>query len=265
MTDNNRHTPPRRPQRLRLPFDNRREDAGEWAYDHRVGLCVTIIVYLLLGIAFVGSKITLGTRSHTQGVYIDLHTVDVLEDERDRLQQEVRRNNSAIDWKSIRNAQSNDNALNENLADDRGTRTSELNAKASDVSADMRANRDAYERGLAEADELGRRAADDGTAADEKLTDRKLSNVTVTFSLKDPVRYKRDLAVPAYRCEGGGEVVVSITVDRGGRVVAASVVSGGDECMRDASVQAARASLFNIDESAPARQTGTITYIFIPQ
>ncbi|MDE6778214.1 MAG: energy transducer TonB [Alistipes sp.] len=265
MTDNNRHTPPRRPQRLRLPFDNRREDAGEWAYDHRIGLCVTIIVYLLLGIAFVGSKITLGARSHTQGIYIDLHTAELLEDERDRLQEEVRRNNSAIDWKSIRNAQSNENALNENLADDRGTRTSELNAQASDVSADMQANREAYERGLAEADALGRRAADDGTAADEKLTDRKLSNVTVSFSLKDPVRYKRELAVPAYRCEGGGEVVVAITVDRGGRVVAASVASGGDECMREASVQAARASLFNIDESAPARQTGSITYIFIPQ
>ena len=33
---------PRR-ARLRLPFDNRREDAGEWAYDHRIGLCITLI------------------------------------------------------------------------------------------------------------------------------------------------------------------------------------------------------------------------------
>ena len=45
---------PRRPK-LRLPFDNRREDAGEWAFDHRAGLCVTLIAYLLLAIAFVGA------------------------------------------------------------------------------------------------------------------------------------------------------------------------------------------------------------------
>ncbi|MCM1300877.1 MAG: energy transducer TonB, partial [Bacteroides cellulosilyticus] len=45
----------------------------------------------------------------------------------------------------------------------------------------------------------------------------------------------------------------------------ARVTSGGDACMRDAALRAARASKFNIDESAPARQTGTITYVFIPQ
>ena len=51
----------RRP-RLKLPFDNRKEDAGVWAYDHRIGLCVTIIAYLVLMIAFVSSKIVVGRR-----------------------------------------------------------------------------------------------------------------------------------------------------------------------------------------------------------
>ncbi|MBQ5754016.1 MAG: energy transducer TonB, partial [Alistipes sp.] len=41
-----------RRQRLRLPFDDRKQDAGGWAYDHRIGLSVTLIVYLLIGIAF---------------------------------------------------------------------------------------------------------------------------------------------------------------------------------------------------------------------
>ena len=37
---------PARPRRkpLRLPFDNRKEDIGSWAYDHRVGLFITIII-----------------------------------------------------------------------------------------------------------------------------------------------------------------------------------------------------------------------------
>ena len=35
--------------------------------------------------------------------------------------------------------------------------------------------------------------------------------------------------------------------------------------MRETALLSARNTLFNIDDSAPARQTGTITYIFIPQ
>lgn len=256
----------RRQPRLKLPFDNRREDAGAWAYDHRIGLCVTIIAYLVIGILFVGSKLTLGRQNHTQGIYIDLQTVEELEQERDRLMEEVRQNNSRIDWSQIRNAQSNDNVLNENLKDDRGTRTAELNEKAAEADENMRANREAYERGLAEAEALGQRPkADDGSAEDNVNNDRKLSNVTVTLSIKDPVRYRRNLVVPAYQCEGGGEVVVGITVNRSGQVIAAEVVSGGDECMRTASLRAARNSTVNIDDSAPVKQQGTITYIFIPQ
>ena len=265
--DNSKSAPerPQRPQRIRLPFDNSREDAGEWAYDHRIGLCVTIIAYLVLGIIFVGSKLTLGRGSHTDGIYIDLSEVEMLEKERDRLLEEVERNNSRIDWSQFRNLQSNENVLNENLADDRGSRTSELNRSAADAAADMQSNREAYEQGLAEADALGRRPEGDSKQTEQLNNDRRLSNVTVTLSLKDPVRYRRNLVVPAYQCEGGGEVVVNITVNRAGEVIAASVQSGGDECMRTASLRAARNSTVNIDETAPVKQNGTITYIFIPQ
>ena len=82
--------------------------------------------------------------------------------------------------------------------------------------------------------------------------------MTVSFSLVDPVRHARHLVVPAYQCEGGGEVVVRITVNRAGEVTHASVASGG-------AVRAARNSVFDINDAAPARHTGTITYIFIPQ
>ena len=55
--------PARRP-RIKLPFDNRREDVGSWTYDHRIGLCVTLIAYLALMIVFVSSKIVVGRRTH---------------------------------------------------------------------------------------------------------------------------------------------------------------------------------------------------------
>ena len=123
---------PRRPK-LRLPFDNRREDAGEWAFDHRAGLCVTLIAYLLLAIAFVGAKIVVGGRPAAQGFYIDLQQLEQLAAEKERLEREVRRRQQQepIDWKSIRNDVSNENAkLDESLRDDRGTNTAALNDAA---------------------------------------------------------------------------------------------------------------------------------------
>ena len=253
----------RRP-RLKLPFDNRKEDAGVWAYDHRIGLCVTIIAYLVLMIAFVSSKIVVGRRPHTQGMFIDLQTLAELEKERDRLEQQVReRQQDPIDWKSVQNQVSNENALNEKLRDDRGTNAAALNDAAAEAERRMQANREAYEQGLAEERAIRER---NGAGKDEERQDRKVKGrVTVSFSLTDPVRTSRYLAVPAYKCEGGGEVVVEITVNRAGDVTNARVVEGGDECMRSSALGSARRSRFNIDDSAPARQQGTITYIFIPQ
>ena len=218
----------RRP-RLKLPFDNRKEDAGVWAYDHRIGLCVTIIAYLVLMIAFVSSKIVVGRRPHTQGMFIDLQTLAELEKERDRLEQQVRerQQQDPIDWKSVQNQVSNENALNEKLRDDRGTNAAALNDAAAEAERRMQANREAYEQGLAEERAIRER---NGAGKDEERQDRKVKGrVTVSFSLTDPVRTSRSLNIPAYRCEGGGDVVVEITVNRAGEVVNARVQSGGDD------------------------------------
>ena len=125
--------PARRP-RIKLPFDNRREDVGSWTYDHRIGLCVTLIAYLALMIVFVSSKIVVGRRTHQQGMYIDLQTLAEMEQERDRLEREVRerQRQEEIDWWSIRNQASNENALNEKLRDDRGTNAAALNEAAAE-------------------------------------------------------------------------------------------------------------------------------------
>ena len=171
------HTPaasgPARRPRLRLPFDDRREDAGTWAYDHRMGLCITLIAYLVLMIVFVSSKIVVGRRAPSQGMYIDLQTLAELEKERDRLQEEVQRKQQEeqLDWKSIRNAASNENALNEALKDDRGTNASELNDAAAEAADRMRANREAYEQGLAEEAAIRQRS---GTEEGSEHQDRKV-------------------------------------------------------------------------------------------
>ena len=256
-----------RPPKLQLPFEQKKNDAGEWAYDHRIGLCVTLIAYLVLAIAFMVGKIVVGAKPSVQGIIIDTKTLAELEAEKMRLEQEVRARQQAQeggDWRDVRNQYSNENALEERSRDDRGSMSSSLKESAEAVGERMQANRDAYEQGLAEErairERMGRSGKDDRTQ-----DSRAKGRVTVSFSLTDPVRTRRYLEVPAYQCEGGGEVVVGITVNPSGEVVAAKVASGGDDCMREAALEAARNSLFNIDDSAPARQSGTITYLFIPQ
>ncbi len=258
------HSPRPRKPRLRLPFDNRNEDFVGWIYDNRIGLCVTIIVYLLVLIVFVSAKIGASTRKTSETIYIDLGAVELLEQERDRLMEEVKRNNQNIDWNSIRNLSSNENALNENLEDEKGTNTSALNASAEATEREMKANREAYERGLREANAIGENRSQGKGDKERKDTKRK-GSVTVSFSFTNPVRYSRHLVKPAYRCEGGGEVVVSVVVNQRGEVTSAWVESGGDECMQQTAVESARNSRFDINNSAPAKQRGTITYIFIPQ
>ncbi len=265
MTPTEPNRVPKR-KKIRLPFDNRKQDAGAWAYDHRVALSITLIAYLLFGIAFVAAKIVVGGTPHLQGIYIDMENLEELQKERDRLEEQVQKRlqqQEKMDWSTVRNEASNENAENDNVRSMKGNVPSDLSAEASEVDANMRANRAAYERGLAE-----ERAIRDSKNKDSKqeYSDRRVKgNVTVSFSFKDPVRHKVSLPIPAYQCENGGMVVVEVTLDRGGRVSGAKVISGSDDFMCDVALRAARNSKFNIDNSAPAKHVGTITYTFIPQ
>lgn len=260
---------PKRP-RLRLPFDNRREDAGEWVFDHRAGLCITVIVYLVLAIVFVSSRIIIGRQHAMQGMVIDIETLEELAAERDRLAEEVReRQMQDYDLSEVRNLTSNENAdASDYERALRNAAGSELSETGREVQERIAANREAFERGVREAEAIAERR-EQGGGEDAPVKDGKVAgNVTVSYSLDNPLRYRRKLPVPAYTCEGGGRVVVDITVDRSGEVTAATVdrsQSSPDEGLHEAALSAARRSRFDLNQSAPERHKGTITYIFLPQ
>ncbi len=95
-----------------------------------------------------------------------------------------------------------------------------------------------------------------------------------TFKGKSNIRYKLgnryhlQLPIPVYLAHGGGEVVVDILVDRSGAVLSATprTNSGTDDPMMLAyAKQAAEKTLFNSDNSAPEKERGTITYLFVAQ
>ncbi len=261
MTANNGTQRSRKPQ-IKLPFEKKKVDIGDWAYQHRVGLCVTLIVYLVVAIVFVSAKIMVGSNPTHQGMYIDIDELEELKELRDKLQQQVEQKQN-LDWASVKNRSSNENAMDERVQDDRGTKVQDLAASASENQKSMDANREAYLKGLSEADAL--RNSVEKKSVGEGKEQRVKGNVTVSFSLKDPVRYSRHLVVPAYRCEGGGEVRVNITVNCAGEVIEAKVAGGGDDCMQKTALNAARSSRFDVNNSAPAKHRGEITYIFIPQ
>ncbi len=250
--------------RIRLPFNNKKQDAGQWAYDHRAGLCITLIAYLILSIAFVSAKIFTGSKPHTQGMYIDLSELSQLEELRDKLQEEVEAKQE-LDWSSVANRASNENSLDERVQDDRGTNTSELNDAAKAAQEEMRANREAYEKAMEEINAIGKGSSESADEHKERRDVKVSGNVTVSYSFSDPVRHAQNLVVPAYQCKSGGEVIVAVQVDRGGEIISAKVERGGDDCMRETALKAAKRSTFNIDSSAPEKQRGTISYIFIPQ
>lgn len=89
--------------------------------------------------------------------------------------------------------------------------------------------------------------------------------VTVKFDLTD--RSPQNLDVPGYQCRGRADVIVSIVVDRQGKVLSADLISGTapGSCFALAALRSAKASKFIPSPSAPRSQQGTLTYAFIAQ
>lgn len=76
------------------------------------------------------------------------------------------------------------------------------------------------------------------------------------------------LPVPVYLAQGGGKVIVDISVNQNGRVTEASArknSSIGDEQIFLYAQEAASRTLFNPNPSAPRIQKGTIHYTFVAQ
>lgn len=76
------------------------------------------------------------------------------------------------------------------------------------------------------------------------------------------------LPIPVYKCIGGGDVSVQISVNRKGYVISASVIenaSSYDPCLREFAIRAARSSRFTASASSSDKQAGEIVYRFIAQ
>lgn len=246
------------PPEIKLPFEKKKNEPGEWVYDNRTSVSITVIIYLVLAIIFVSAKIVIDRSEAAGAIVVDFEDPDKLQKQLEEAKELNRMLNSSAydDYSDIRNMVSNENASVEQLQDnDR------------QVQEQLSESRRMYEEGLREQqllEQAPETAQDEADRQDVKVK----GNVTVSFSLVDPIRSSSNLYVPAYRCESGGKVVVEITVNHNGDVTGADVVrsaSSSDHCMTTTALDAAMRSRFNVDANAPARHMGTITYIFVPQ
>lgn len=148
------------------------------------------------------------------------------------------------------------------LKDDRGTDAEKLYKDADRLSEELKGGRkQAIEEDMRnEAVELPDRRKNNEDSREYK------GPSVVSYSLAG--RKASHLSIPAYRCMGGGEVTVAITVDNAGSVTNAKIVenvSSDDRCLRDFAIRAARLSRFSRDPKASPRQAGEIVYRFIAQ
>ena len=271
--------PPRRPapdpNRIPLPFEQarRRSDVGEWVYRHRVGLLVTVVLYLIAAILFVSYKIVV-FENPTTTMYVDL--VDPEEPEQPEPEEQEKKPIEEIDpgqYEQVMNRASDQNAkMDVTLKDDRGTQADKLLAEAERVQQELAAGQQAFRSGMDEIAAMSKRSKPQKAAStnksdkstSENQTVKVQGNVTVSYDLAG--RTATYLHVPAYQCREGGTVVVGITVNRNGEVIGAEVEKASPgECIAERALQAARASSFNADGSTPERQRGTITYVFVAQ
>ena len=256
-----RPVPPNvRPPRPRLPFEKGPTDLGSWAYEHRVGLCCMIIAYLAFGIVFVSVKIAMNQERVEGAMYIDLTD---MQQALETLQQQVpEQQDEGDDFSNVKNRISDENGRSESVG-----RTTASTAGGGASSSKSKASQDAFAKGRREEQEMIARSKAQREAKEGEKESGVKQKGSVLISYWLPGRRDVSLYMPAYQCEGGGEVTVNITVNRNGKVVSASMKesSTNSSCINDMAILAARNSRFNVDDTGSDKQSGTITYIFVPQ
>ncbi len=234
--------------------------------DEKAGLLTTAVVHLAVLVVLLAGGLGY-TLSKENTFVLDFSKYEELE----RLQKELEELRKEADFQqaisekierdlagtpAVRNVAVNRAALK----DDRGTDAEQLYKDAERLQQELAKGFDVEE------DEVAEPAPEKQDLQEEKVESVYSGPSVVSYYLEG--RKASRLPIPAYRCMGGGEVTVLISVDPTGTVVAAKVdesCSASDGCLRSFAVHAARISKFSADPTAPARQNGNIVYQFIAQ
>lgn len=233
--------------------------------EKKVGFYSTIIFHLVVLIIFLLTAIH-GIVSEETSFVLDFSKLEEIEkiEKLEELKQQASK--ELDDLLSGRASNSYRNVAvdrsNQPLRDDRFKNPNQVYDEARELQRKLDASRAAA---------LREQGSDDVASADkDNLPDSNAPQYkgpsVISYSLDG--RKSISLPVPAYKCQGGGDVSVQITVNRKGYVVAAQViesVSSSDECIVRSAIAAAKRSRFRASTTAPEKQVGEIVYRFIAQ
>lgn len=232
--------------------------------EDKAGLYLTVIVHLAVVIVLLIAGLGYSVKKENSFV-LDFTKYEDLE----RMQAEVERLRKEAELKESISRKLQEELGGESevksvavnraaLKDDRGTNAEQLYKDAERLAKELQ---NGYE--IPDEEQVALPSADKN---DKKKTPDYKGPSVISYDLGG--RKASRLPIPAYRCNGGGEVKVIISVTPEGKVIAAKVEeseSSDDACLRSFAIRAARLSRFSAKSDAPAKQTGYIIYSFIAQ
>ena len=247
-----------------------RDSLLDWLKEHRHGVMGTVIFHLVLAIFLVCVGISRLDSQQRMEIEIDMPEPEIVQqkqEEQKKKEQILQQSADEQVNEMLRSLAVNEDAVKKKAETQPHERVEEYIEQIqeeidSDYGGRYRANKNKHYK------EDSIRVQRDKK---ERMLDSLQSTVyvgksSVSYNIKG--RYKTYLPIPVYKCEFGGKIVVAVVVNRQGRVIKAEVVdaeSNKDDSLREVAVDAALKSEFNVDEKAPERQTGTITYNFVKQ
>ena len=236
--------------------------------ERRIGFYSTVVFHLVIIIILLASTISNIVAEETSFVmdFTGLEEMEqrVKEEEiKVRAQQEVEdllagRLSAAPSYRNV----AVDRSSGQNLRDDRHKNPTEVYDEARELQRKLDESR---------RQAMMEQGSDDVAGPNEK-EDKKTSEAykgpsVISYSLDG--RKAFSLPVPVYKCYGGGDMYVQITVNRKGYVVDASIIENSstslDACLVKAALDAAKRSRFRASTNAPDKQVGEIVYRFIAQ
>lgn len=235
--------------------------------DDKAGFYLTIIFHLVLINILLIYSINLTATKETSFV-LDFTKYEELEKEKKQLElkesvsEELDQLIAAARKSQPRNVAVD--ASSKKLKDDRHSNPNEVYDQARELQKKLDASKREY---------LQEQDSPDDVVLNKK--EEKKNEKSETYSGPSVVSYSLDgriaihLDTPAYKCIDGGDVSVSIIVNRKGYVVGTKIieeVSSNDRCLREYALKAAGKSRFKaVDNNAPERQVGSIVYRFVAQ
>ena len=231
--------------------------------EDKAGLYITAIIHLAVIIVLLASQI--GYSIQKENTFVldftkqeEKEKVERQEQLRESVAEQLEQLLQAAGSVPIRNVAVDRSSLK----DDRGTDADQLYKDAERLAQELRNGQQQNQKD------------DDFVDISHDKPDKPDNPSTKTYSGPSVLSWSLDgrkaskLPIPAYRCMGAGQVTVIITVDNAGNVVNAKIdggISSSDGCLQAFATRAARLSKFSASQTAPARQMGVITYLFIAQ